>query len=120
MESAKMKHKHTKHANALQRPARRPQARLALGVAWYRAEQWQRFRALAADKDALHDRYVEWEAAATEKVRELRARGIDVQPVLIDVEELAQWCQDRKMAIDGAARSQFVAEKVQKASEGRQ
>ena len=106
-----MKHKRTKHTNTPRRRARNPHS-MVLGIAWYRADQWQRFRAIAADKDALHDTYTEWETAATEKLRELRALGIAAQPVLIDVDELVRWCHDHDLAIDGAARSQFVAEKV--------
>jgi len=119
-DSAEMKHKRTKHANTPHRPAPGSQAPMVLGIAWYRAEQWQRFRSLATDTDALHDTYAEWEAAATEKLGELRALGIDAQPVLIDIDELARWCRERDRAIDGAARAQFVAEKVQEASKGHQ
>lgn len=77
---------------------------MVLGIAWYRVDQWQRLRALATDTDALHDSYAEWETAATEKLRELRALGVAAQPVPIDVDELAHWCRDRNLAIDGAAR----------------
>jgi hypothetical protein len=89
---------------------------MVLGVAWYQAEQWQRFRALASDRDALHNTYAEWESAALEKLGELRALGIEAQPVVIDIDELARWCQEHNTKMDGAARSQFVAEKVQNAS----
>ena len=115
-----MKHKRTKHANLPHRPAARSHAPMVLGIAWYRGEQWPRFRSLATDTDALHDTYAEWEAAAIEKMGQLRALGLDAQPVLIDVDELARWCRERNQAIDGAARAQFVAEKVQEASKGHQ
>jgi len=93
---------------------------MMLGIAWYRAEQWQRFLSLATDRDALHDTFAEWEAAATEKMGELRALGIVAQPVLVDVDELARWCRDHNLAFDSAARSQFVAEKLQEANKGHQ
>jgi hypothetical protein len=89
---------------------------MVLGVAWYRADQWQRFRALASDRDALHESYAEWEASAIEKLRELGTLGIVARAVLIDIDELVQWCRERKLAVDGAARAQFVAEKVQEAN----
>src|SRR5690242_16216673 len=111
-----MKHQRTKHANLPRQRSRRIQAPMALGVAWYRADQWQRFRALATDADALHDTYAEWEANAIEKLRELRTLGIAARAVPIDIEELAQWCRERKLALDSAARAQFVAVKVQEAS----
>jgi hypothetical protein len=89
---------------------------MVLGVAWYRADQWQRFRALASDREALHDTYAEWEASALEKLRELRTLGIAARAVPIDIDELAQWCSERKRTLDSAARAQFVAEKVQQTS----
>jgi hypothetical protein len=89
---------------------------MVLGVAWYRADQWQRFRALASDIDALHETYAEWETNAIEKLRELHALGIVARAVPIDVDELAQWCRERNLALDSAARAQFVVEKVQQTS----
>jgi hypothetical protein len=75
-------------------------------------------RSLAADAHVLHDTYAEWEAAAMERLAELRALGMLVQPVPVDIDELAQWCRERHQAMDGKARSQFVAEKVQEQSSG--
>jgi hypothetical protein len=88
-------------------------APLVVGVAWYRADQWQRLRSLAADAHVLHDTYAEWEASAMERLADFRARGMLVQPVPVDIDELVQWCRERHKAMDGKARSQFVAEKVQ-------
>lgn len=95
------------------RPTPAAPAPPVVGVAWYRADQWQRLRSLAADAHVLHDTYAEWEAAAVERLAELRALGMLVQPVPVDIDELAQWCRERHQAMDGKARSQFVAEKVQ-------
>jgi hypothetical protein len=116
-EDAEMKkQKRPRQASLSRRPAHNMQPPTVLGIAWYRPEQWKQFRAIAADADALHDTYKQWETAATEKLRELRALGYTVQPVMIDLDELARWCRDHHLAIDGAARSQFVADKVQEAN----
>src|SRR5215213_803981 len=111
-----MKHKRAKHATSPRRAAHQADLPMVLGVAWYRADQWQRFLALASDRDALHDSYAEWEASAIEKLGELRRLGIAARAVPIDIDELAHWCRERKLAVDGAARAQFVAEKVQQAN----
>ncbi len=100
------------------RPTPATPAPPVVGVAWYRADQWQRLRSLAADAHVLHDTYAEWEAAAMERLAELRALGMLAQPVPIDIDELAQWCRERHQAMDGKARSLFVAEKVQRQSSG--
>jgi hypothetical protein len=111
-----MKRKRAKPATRPTRPARQAQLPMVLGVAWYRADQWQRFRALASDRASLHDTYAEWETSAIEKLRELRSLGIVARAVPIDIDELAHWCREHKLAIDSAARAQFVAEKVQEAT----
>jgi hypothetical protein len=108
-----MKRKRAKRATNPPRPTHQAHVPMMLGVAWYRADQWQRFRTLASDRNALHESYAEWEASAIEKLRELRTLGIVARAVLIDIDELVHWCRERKLAIDGAARAQFVAEKVQ-------
>lgn len=100
------------------RPTPATPAPRVVGVAWYRADQWQRLRSLAADAHALHDTYAEWEAAALKRLADFRARGMLVRPVPVDIDELAQWCRERHQAMDGKARSQFVAEKVQQQGSG--
>ncbi len=53
-----------------------------------------------------------------ERLADFRARGMLVQPVLVDIDELALWCRERHQAMDGKARSEFVAEKVQERGSG--
>jgi hypothetical protein len=93
-------------------------APMLVGVAWYRADQWERLRSLAADAHVLHDTYAEWEAAALERLADFRARGMLIEPVPVDIDELAQWCREHHQAMDGKARSAFVAEKVQEQGSG--
>jgi hypothetical protein len=100
------------------REALRPRVPV-VGVAGYRADQWQRLRLLAADAHGLHDIYVEWEAAATERLADLRPCGMLVQPVLVDIDQLAEWCHERHQTMDGKACSEFVADKVQERGSGR-
>ena len=51
---------------------------------------------------------------AEEKLRDLRAQGLDAEKVIIDVEELLVWCKNRGLSVDASARSQYVAELVRK------
>jgi hypothetical protein len=98
------------------RPTPAQPAPLVVGVAWYRADQWQRLRSLAADAHVLHDTYTEWEASALERLADFHAGGVPIQPVLIDIDELAQWCREHNRPLDTQARSAFAAEKVQELS----
>jgi hypothetical protein len=89
---------------------------MAFGVAWYRPEQWELLRAVSAEPDNLPPTHAQWLPAANERFRELTSRGFDVRQVDVDVHELADWCRKNQRAVDGAARSQFAAEKLREAA----
>ena len=63
---------------------------LAVAIAWYRAEQWALLRAVSADGGKLEATYDEWLAFATQQVRDLEARGIRVQKVVVEVGALTR------------------------------
>src|SRR3954469_25492984 len=58
----------------IQRPvlAESPTGDVAIGFAWYRPEQWQLLRSLAADRDKLEETYDQWLTYATKVVDDLR------------------------------------------------
>lgn len=94
---------------------RRPKKRdskLVAGVAWYRAEQWQRLREVAEDVDDLDDTYEAWLLSADRMLRESAASGLSIEKVDMNVQELLAWCNARGMAVNGKARSQYVSEKL--------
>lgn len=85
---------------------------VAVGIAWYRADQYSLLRALSVDPDSMADSYEQWLAGVTRTMNDLHERGITVRRVDVDVKELAAWCQERGKCLDGAARSAYAAEKV--------
>ncbi len=97
-----------------QGPLSRRRGSSALGVTWYRADQWPRLRAIAADPEVLEETHAAWLAEVTQRLKELEQRGISVQPVEVDVDELEAWCRQRRRRVDAAARAEFVAIKVQR------
>ncbi len=80
-----------------------------IAFAWYRREEWERLREIAADRDVLEDTYDEWLRSARQTLLSLQAKGRRVQKTNIGVEELLRWCQSRKVAVDGNARAEFAA-----------
>ena len=83
-----------------------------VGVAWYTPEQWDRLRKISADADNMEDTYGEWKASAENALKTLSASGAVAQKVVVDVEELLNWCNSKDRAVDGAARSEFAWEKL--------
>lgn len=83
-----------------------------LGMAWYRADQWDQLLAVSADADDLEATHEEWLAFAEPKFNELLAHGVNVEKVAVDVPELVQWCQSNGLDVDGRSRAQFTTHKV--------
>lgn len=96
----------------------RRQARdVVTAVAWYRREQWSRLIEVSRDWVELEKTYDEWEAATLLAMERMQARGAALERVDIDVEELARWCQAERRYVDGAARAEFAALKLQQRHE---
>ncbi len=85
-----------------------------VGVAWYRPEQWQRLREISIDKDVLEETHAEWVQNAERAVQELRRQGMKPVEVDVDVEELLKWCASQHIAVNGEARSTYVAAKLER------
>ena len=88
-----------------------------MGVCWYRADQWERLLESAADRESLAGTHAEWLAAATRGLMQMRAAGMAVDPVEVDVEAMVRWCRVIGRPFDGAARTEYVAELLQKRHE---
>lgn len=89
---------------------------IALGIAWYRPEQWQRLREISTDKDVVEETHAEWVQNAKRALKKLRRQGIEPVKVDVDVEELLRWCESQHIPVDGNARSTYVAEKLRELS----
>jgi hypothetical protein len=92
----------------------KPSRQLKFGIAWFRPEQWSRLLEISEDREDLEETVTEWESLAEEKLRDLRAQGLNAEKVIIDVEELLVWCKSRGLSVDATARSQYVAELLRK------
>jgi hypothetical protein len=94
------------------RPQRRPLAIAA--VAWFRADQWELLRSLAADPEKLEETHAAWEAIATKAMQDLTRRGLILRKVPMDVMNLLEWCRAQQRPLDGAARAAYASELLSK------
>jgi hypothetical protein len=93
-------------------PQQREPAHTVVGVAWYRAEQWERLREVADDPERLEMPYEEWQQGAEEALQRLTKEGLDPIPVPVDVEALIQWCREHNRPIDGNTRAEYAAHRL--------
>jgi hypothetical protein len=95
---------------------RRPidsQATVLPAIATYRQDQWEALLATAADRDKLEETWEEWNAGVEKLIAEFAARSIPCVRVLLDVEEIKQFCEEQGIPNDGKARAELAARKAQ-------
>ncbi len=59
----------------------------------------------------MHDTWIDWHKAFEETKRDLINQGFEVVDIIVDLDELAEYCKLRGMKNDGSARSQFIQAK---------
>jgi hypothetical protein len=85
----------------------------ALGVAWFRAEDYQRIREISDDE--MISTFEEWEAKMTKRLPSFEAPGIILEKVIVDPDELLDFArQFHAGKIDTKVRSAFAAFVVMK------
>jgi len=82
--------------------------RVAIGVAWYRREQWSLLLSLIPDPEVFPKTYDEWLARATETLRQLSVDGMTAQKVDVDIKALMAWAAAEGRSPDGAARAEYA------------
>ncbi len=87
-------------------------APMVTGVAWYKAEQYDRVRALSTDKDSMHETYAEWRAGVEDFILKSSGMGLVLKKVEIDLDDMLAWCRLHGKDFNGKARSEYVAEKL--------
>lgn len=85
----------------------------AVGVAWFRREDYQRIREISHDE--MIPTYDEWEAKMTRMLASRQAPGIVLEKVIVDPDELLAFAQRfHGGKIDTKVRGQFAAAVVMK------
>ena len=94
-----------------------PSREVVLGIAWFRPDQWELLRSLAADADVLEPTHAEWEQLARETIKDLARQGILARKVDVDVKRLLAWCVAEQRPLDASARAVYAAERLRDGTE---
>jgi len=87
-----------------------------VGVAWFEPDQWEYLKAVSVDSTILEPNYEDWRSNIEKTIQEMRAGGLPIQKVHIDVHDLVDWCKAEDIQVDGNARSEFAAYKLKQTS----
>lgn len=83
---------------------------LKFGIGYYKKDEWNRFVASADDRNDLEDTHDNWLDSFNEAVMNAKKAGLKPEKVVISVDELIDYCIDKKMKNNSETRSGFVAE----------
>ena len=84
---------------------------VVLGIAWYKPEEWEAWKATCPEFDKT---YADWEREANKSLQQMQDTGITVEKVVLDRESFLLWCDEHDQNRDSAARTQYVTELLQK------
>jgi len=77
-------------------------------VPWYTPTSWPKMRAVAVDRENLHDTFEEFERASAARLKDVASAGHPVEKVEIDVDALIAWCSAEKRPLNSMARQEFA------------
>jgi hypothetical protein len=80
-----------------------------IAFCFYTPESYEKLMKVADDKKTLCDTYTDWLVEFSKAVEGLKSQGVEVVPVSINIDELAEWCNN-KIKNTSASRSRYVAE----------
>jgi len=87
----------------------------AMGIPWYRREDYPRIRKIMADGERFPEAYEDWLHRAEAVERRIAASGVPAIRAMIDPEQFLIWCKIRASKCDSQARGRFAAEKARDA-----
>jgi hypothetical protein len=82
--------------------------KVAIGITWYRSEQWNELKAYCEDGKTLEGTYDEWKRGATKTLHDLRRQGEHVEQVDFDLGEFQMWCDAHGKKPNASSRSEFT------------
>lgn len=88
---------------------------IAVGIPWYRREEFEALRASFVDGDELHDTYEQWLADAESLERQIANTGTPTTRVIIDPHRFHRWCKKHRLAPNARARSRYASEHAHQA-----
>lgn len=85
-------------------------ANAAIGITWYRREDYARLQALFPDGDKIADTYEDWVKQAENIAGRMTLEGFTVVKAYISPKTFPAWCKARGFEMDAKARTEWSRE----------
>jgi hypothetical protein len=79
-------------------------------LAYYREKDWDKLMKSIADRESMHDTWEEWSMEYDKTKTLLKKQGFVVHDITIDIDNLNQYCIEKKLINNGKTRSQYVSQ----------
>jgi hypothetical protein len=96
-----------------------PKTIKALGISWYRKEDYPRLLSIFEDSDNLPRTFEKWFLQATAFENGVIKSGKRVFRIIIDPNSFPGWCAANKLKVNTHARQLFVARQTKEMATGR-
>ena len=83
-----------------------------IAFVWFEEKRYFRLLEVVFDRHRFADTFEDWRNIAEHQFKVLRSHSLNVVKVVVDPEELAEWCIAKGRAVDADSRSQFAALKL--------
>jgi len=90
----------------------------AVGIPWYRREEYDALRASFEDGDGLHDTFDEWIADAEKLECEVLDTGVRVLRVYLSLKLFRAWCAMRNLPLVASSRARYATEIARRRASG--
>ena len=80
----------------------------AVGLVWYRREDYAKVRKIFADGHKLPATFDQWLKRAKRKMEKIQREGHVVVKVYIDPDTFPDWCREQGIRVDANARTIFA------------
>ncbi len=80
-----------------------------IAIAWYKRDEYDKLLRVIIDKDSMPLNYDTWFEIATVAIEDLKNQGFDVKKIVVDVDELIEWCRVMKKENTAKNRALFVS-----------
>ncbi len=82
---------------------------MAIGIGFYRREQWQLLRETAVDAHLLAESYDDWIEVLDSAVTKISERGLEPRLIEVDLNDLLAYCRHHGVQNNAEARSKFIS-----------
>jgi len=86
---------------------------IGIKLAYYRKKDWKRFVKIIADRESMHDTWHDWHKDFEKTKRDLTNQGFDVIDIVVDLDELTEYCRLRGIKNEWKSSFSVCSDKIE-------